>query len=110
RYAPEEVPYAKKRYSNEANRLYGVMDKRLGESRYLAGEEYTIADIAAWPWTRNPDGQNVDRAEYPNFVRWHDEIAARPAVQRGIEVLASERPAAFDDKAKELLFGDTQFQ
>ncbi|MGM0561182.1 MAG: glutathione S-transferase N-terminal domain-containing protein [Pseudomonadota bacterium] len=110
RYAPEEVPYAKKRYSNEANRLYNVMDKRLAESRYLAGDDYTIADIAAWPWTRNPDGQNVTREEYPNFVRWHDEIAQRPAVQRGVEVLASERLPEFDDKAKDLLFGEGQFK
>ena len=109
-YAPEKIDYAMQRYTNEANRLYNVLDKRLGESRYLAGEEYSIADIAAWPWTRYPDRQGVERAEYPNFVRWFDEVGARPAVQRGVEVLADQRPAAFDDKAKELLFGASQYQ
>ncbi len=109
-YAPEKIDYAQKRYANEANRLYGVLDKRLGESRYLAGDDYSIADMAAWPWTRYPERQNVERGDYPNFQRWFDEIAARPAVQRGVEVLAGLRQAAFDDKAKEILFGATQFQ
>lgn len=109
-YAPEKIDYAAKRYSNEANRLYGVLDRRLGESRYLAGESYSIADIAAWPWTRYPDRQGVERSEYPNFVRWFDEIAERPAVKKGVQVLADDRPASFDDKAKELLFGATQYQ
>src|SRR5690606_21030465 len=109
-YAPEKIEYAMKRYSSEANRLYGVLDKRLGESRYLAGEEYTIADMAAWPWTRSPERQNVRREDYPNFQRWFDEIAERPAVARGIEVLAGLRRERFDDKAKEILFGATQFQ
>ena len=58
-YAPEKIDYAMTRYANEANRLYAVLDKRLGESRFLAGEDYTIADSAAWPWTRNPGRQNV---------------------------------------------------
>ncbi len=109
-YAPEKIDYAMKRYSNEARRLYGVLDKRLGESRYLAGEDYSIADIAAWPWTRYPDRQAVERDEFPNFVRWFDEIEQRPAVQRGIQVLADSRPASFDDKAKEILFGAGQYQ
>lgn len=109
-YAPEKIEYAMKRYANEANRLYGVLDRRLGESRYLAGEEYSIADMAAWPWTRSPDRQGVAREDYPNFRRWFDEIAERPAVARGIEVLAGLRRERFDDKAKEILFGATQFQ
>lgn len=109
-YAPEKIEYAMKRYANEANRLYGVLDRRLGESRYLAGEEYSIADMAAWPWTRSPDRQEVAREDYPNFRRWFDEIAERPAVARGIEVLAGLRRERFDDKAKEILFGATQFQ
>lgn len=109
-YAPEEIPYARKRYANEAKRLYGVLDRRLGESPYLAGEDYSIADIAAWPWTRGPERQGVERADYPNFVRWFDAIAARPAVQRGVEVLADRRSAEMDDKAKEILFGATQYQ
>jgi GST-like protein len=110
-YAPEKIDYAMKRYSNEANRLYAVMDKRLSESRYLAGEAYTIADIAAWPWTRFPERQGVERSEYPNFVRWFDEIAERPAVQRGVEVLADRRKeGGFDDKARDILFGAQQYQ
>ena len=109
-YAPEKIDYAMNRYANEANRLYGVLDRRLGESRYLAGEEYSIADMAAWPWTRSPDRQEVAREDYPNFRRWFDEIAERPAVARGIEVLAGLRRERFDDKAKEILFGATQFQ
>ena len=110
-YAPEKIDYAMKRYANEANRLYGVLDKRLGESRYLAGDDYSIADMAAWPWTRYPERQNVERADYPNFQRWFDEIAERPAVKRGVEVLTSlRREGGFDDKAREVLFGATQFQ
>ena len=109
-YAPETIDYAVDRYTNEAKRLYGVLDTRLGEARYLAGDEYTIADIAAWPWTRFPERQGVDRNDYPNFVRWFDEIAERPAVKRGVEVLADRRKEGFDPKAHEMLFGATQYQ
>ncbi len=109
-YAPETIEYARNRYSNEAKRLYGVLDKRLGETRYLAGDEYSIADIAAWPWTRFPERQGVDRNDYPNFVRWFDEIAERPAVKRGVEILANRRKEGFDPKAHEMLFGATQYQ
>jgi len=62
-YAPEPIDYAVKRYTNESNRLYGVLDKRLGEARYLAGDDYSIADIAAWPWTRFPERQGVERSD-----------------------------------------------
>ncbi len=109
-YAPEKIPYAMERYSNEAKRLYGVLDRRLAEAPYLAGEDYSIADIAAWPWTRFPERQGVERADYPNFVRWFDRIAGRPAVKRGVEVLADRRKEGFDDKAREVLFGATQYQ
>jgi GST-like protein len=110
-YAPEKIEYAMNRYRNEANRLYSVMDKRLSQSRYLAGEDYSIADIAAWPWTRFPERQGVERSDYPHFVRWFDEIAERPAVQRGVEVLADRRKqGGFDDKAREILFGAMQYQ
>lgn len=108
-YAPEKIDYAVTRYSNEANRLYGVLDKRLGESAYLGGADYSIADMASWPWMRYPDRQGVNRDDFPNFKRWFDAIAERPAVKRGVEVLNSQRAAAFDDKAKEILFGATQF-
>ena len=111
RYAPEEIPYAKERYINEAKRLYGVADKRLAASPYLAGDDYSIADIAAWPWMRYPDRQGVDRDAFPNFKRWFDEIAARPAVQRGVEVLAERQSVGpLDEKTRDILFGATQYQ
>ena len=109
-YAPEQIKYGIERYTNESKRLYGVLDKRLGEARFLAGDDYSIADIACWPWMRSPERQGVERDDYPNFKRWFDEIAARPAVQKGVEVLAAQRAPAFDDKAKDVLFGATQFQ
>jgi GST-like protein len=110
-YAPERIQYAYDRYTNEAKRLYGVMDRRLGEAPYLAGEHYSIADIASFPWTRSHENQGIDLADYPNVKRWFDDIAARPAVQRGVQVLADRRKSAgFDDKARELLFGASQYQ
>ncbi len=109
-YAPEQIPYAIDRYTKEAKRLYGVVDKQLKDHPYLAGD-YSIADIACWPWMRRPERQGVDRADYPNFARWFDAIAARPAVERGLAVLADKlRAAPMDAKAKEILFGATQYQ
>jgi GSH-dependent disulfide-bond oxidoreductase len=110
-YAPEDIEYARNRYRNEANRLYGVLDRRLGESPYVAGDDYTIADIAIWPWTRFPERQGVERSEYPNFVRWFDGIDERAAVQRGVQVLADRRRDLKTDKAAwEVMFGATQYQ
>ncbi|MDJ0950994.1 MAG: glutathione binding-like protein [Alphaproteobacteria bacterium] len=86
RFAPEEVPYAIKRYTDETRRLYGVLDKRLADSAYLAGEDYTIADIATFPWTARHEWQGVSLAEFPSVNRWYDAIAARPAVERGMAV------------------------
>jgi GST-like protein len=109
-YAPEQIPYAVDRYTKEAKRIYGVMDKRLKDRAYLAGD-YSIADIACWPWLRRPERQGVDRADYPNLQRWFDAIAARPAVERGLAVFADKvRTAPMDAKAKEVLFGATQYQ
>ena len=110
-YAPDDIEYARDRYRNEANRLYGVLDRRLGESAHVAGDDYTIADIAIWPWTRFPDRQGVERADFPNFVRWFDNIAQRPAVQRGIEVLADRRRVDYktDKAAWEVMFGSKQY-
>jgi GST-like protein len=109
-YAQEKIPYAIDRYVNEANRIYRVIDKRLSQSRFIACDEYSIADMAIWPWTRTPDKQGVDKAELPHFSRWFDEIAARPAVQRGVTVLADLRKPVHDDKAREILFGASQYQ
>jgi GST-like protein len=109
-YAPEKIAYAMQRYSKEANRLYGVMDRRLAESRFIACDEYTIADMAIMPWLRSYERQGVNMDEYPHVRKWFDGIAARPAVQRGLQVLADLRKPVMDDKAKEMLFGATQYQ
>ena len=87
RFAPEPLPYAIKRYSTETARLYGVLDRRLGEAEYLAGE-YSIADIATYPWVARHEWQKIDLADYPNVARWFQAIGARPAVQRGMAVPA----------------------
>jgi GST-like protein len=109
-YAPERIEYAVNRYTNEAKRLYGVIDKQLSQSAYLAGDEYTIADIATFPWLRSWQNQGIDWADYPHAKRWFDEIDARPAVRRGVAVLADARKPQMDEQAKENLFGATQYQ
>jgi GST-like protein len=109
-YAPEKIPYAIERYGNEVKRLHRVLDKRLGESAYLAGEAYSIADIATFPWVRNPDRRGVVLDDYPHVKRWHDAIAQRPAVVRGVEVLSeNQRRGAMSDQERENLFGARQF-
>jgi len=85
KYAPEQVPYAIARYRNEAHRLLGVMDRRLGEAPYLAGD-YSIADVATWPWVMRAEWYDVDWANFPNVKRWFDTIGTRGAVQRGVKV------------------------
>ena len=109
-YAPERIPYAVDRYTNEAKRLYGVMDKRLARSKYLGGPEYSIADIAVFPWLRSWKNQGIDWNDYPNLKGWFDEIAGRPAVKRGVEVLAERRKPLTDDKSRSILFGDEQYK
>ncbi|AUN95926.1 glutathione S-transferase family protein [Pseudazoarcus pumilus] len=86
RFAPEDVPYAKKRYSDETRRIYGVLDRRLAEHEWLAAGEYTIADIATFPWIARHEWQQVALEDFPNVKRWFDAIAARPAVARGMQV------------------------
>ncbi|MEN3290912.1 MAG: GSH-dependent disulfide-bond oxidoreductase, partial [Burkholderiales bacterium] len=109
-YAPEKIEYAIDRYTNEAKRLYGVIDKQVAKHGYLAGDEYTIADIATFPWLRSWKNQGIDFDDYPNAKRWFDEISERPAVKRGVEVLSNLRKPLMDDKAKEVLFGKTQYE
>ena len=104
-YANEKIPYAIDRYSREANRLYGVMDKRLAGSAFIAGGEYTIADIAIWPWTLSTDRQGVNIDDYPNVKRWQAEIGERPAVQRGMQLFAEHRHELTDEE-KKLLFAN----
>jgi GST-like protein len=109
-YAAEKLPYAIERYTNEVARLHRVLDKRLSESAYLAGPDYSIADIATFPWIRNAERRDVDLGQYPNVLRWHDAIAARPAVQRGVAVLAeNQRRGTMTDAEREIMFGKTQF-
>jgi GST-like protein len=109
-YAPEKIPYAIERYSNEVKRLYRVAEKRLMQAEYFAGAEYSIADIATYPWARNPENRGIDMAEFPHVKRWLDAMAARPAVQRGVAVLADRRRTApITDAEREVMFGKTQF-
>jgi GST-like protein len=91
-YCPEDVPLAKERYHNVCKQLYGVMDRRLGESKYLAGSNYSIADVATFPWTmpKQQEMHRIDITQYPNVKRWSETVAMRPAVQRGIAVMAED--------------------
>jgi len=86
RNAKEQVPYAIERYLKEKDRLYGVLDRRLGEAEYLAAGEYTIADIATYPWVARYEWHKTNLADFPNVKRWFDAISLRPAVQRGMAV------------------------
>jgi GSH-dependent disulfide-bond oxidoreductase len=109
-YAPEKIPYAIERYQNEVVRLHRVLDKRLSHAAYLAGAEYSIADIATYPWLRFPERRGIDFEEFPHVKRWFAEIDARPAVQRGVQVLAEhQRSGSMSDAEREVLFGKTQF-
>jgi len=109
-YAPEKIEYAINRYTNEAKRLYGVIDKQLSQQPWLAGDSYSVADIATFPWLRSWQNQGVELDEYPHLKRWFNEIAERPAVKRGVEVLAKERKPLQSDQEREILFGATQYQ
>ncbi|MEY4363217.1 MAG: hypothetical protein RLZZ24_569 [Pseudomonadota bacterium] len=109
-YAPEKIDYAIQRYTNEAKRLYGVLNKQVSQHAYVAGNQYSIADIAIFPWLRSWKNQGIDWADFPALKDWFDRIDARPAVQRGVQVLADLRKPLLDDKAKEALFGQTQYK
>jgi GST-like protein len=86
RFAPQPLPYAIERYTEEAVRLYGVLEKRLGASEYLGGGSYSIADIAAYPWVGRAEWQGVALADFPQVKRWLDAVGSRPAVMRGMQV------------------------
>jgi len=105
-YAQEKVDYAIKRYSNEANRLYGVLERQLEGREYVASA-YSIADIAIFPWTRTYERQHVTIEDYPNVVRWRKTMFARPAVQRGMKVGAEWREdlRRLSDEEWKKLFG-----
>ncbi len=108
-YAADKIDYAINRYSNEAKRLYGVMDRQLASHKYIAGNQYSIADIAIFPWLRSWHNQGIDWADYPKLKVWFDRIAQRPAVKRGVEVLATLRKPLTGEKEREVLFGKTQY-
>jgi GSH-dependent disulfide-bond oxidoreductase len=104
-YAPEKVPYAIERYTNEVNRLYGVMNKRLADRPYLANE-YSVADIACVGWIVPHKNQGQDLDDFPNLKRWFETLMARPAVERGLKVGEEHRRNIADDKeAQKVLFG-----
>ncbi|WP_126976033.1 glutathione S-transferase N-terminal domain-containing protein [Frigidibacter oleivorans] len=103
---PNDLPYAKDRYRNEVARLYGVLDRRLAENRFVAGDFVSIADFAIWPWASLWEGQSQSLDDKPNLARWLDEMAARPGVQRGRAVAADKRgDIAKDRQAQSVLFG-----
>ena len=106
-YAPERIPYATDRYRREAERLYGVMERRLAEADYLAGAEYSIADMACFPWIQTWRAQEIDLAAYPHVKDWYERLKARPALRRGMDLgrAALSDQARNDAKARETLFG-----
>jgi GST-like protein len=110
-FAPEQIPYAIERYTAEAKRLYGVVDKRLGEAAYLAAE-YGIADMATIPRLRYWEKQGVSLSDYPNVARWLAAIEKRPAVERALKILADrvDKQKPFTDRQREILFGKTQYE
>ena len=108
-YAPEKLPYAIERYTNEARRLYGVIDRRLSQSAFVGGPDYSIADIAIFPWLRNWENQGIVLTDFPHLKSWFDAMAARPAVQRGVKVLADLRKPLTGDKERDILFGKSQY-
>ncbi len=109
-YAPDKIEYAINRYTNEAKRLYGVLDKRLSASPFVGGKAYSIADMAIWPWLRNWKNQGIELSDYPHVKAWFELIEKRPAVQKAIQVLAAQRKPLTDDKQRDVLFGNTQYQ
>lgn len=107
-YAPEKIPYAIDRYVNETNRLYGVLNKRLADRLFVAGDDYSIADMASYPWIL-PDAQGQDMAQFPNLKRWHATIKARPATVRAYDIVQSinPNPGIRTEEERRILFGQT---
>ena len=101
---PQDLPYAKDRYRREVARLYGVLDRQLAKAAYVAGDFLSIADIAIWPWAILWQGQSQCLDDKPDLARWLDQLAARPAFQRGKAVAAERRSDPTDRKAQEILF------
>ena len=108
-YAPEKIPYAIQRYTNEASRLYCVLDKQLSQVEYIAGN-YSIADIAIYPWIVSHKKQGQNLADFPHLKGWFETVGQRPAVSRGLAVLSESRVQNMNETARENLFGSRQFQ
>ena len=106
-YAPETIPYAIDRYVKETNRLYGVMDRRLAGNAFLAGADYSIADMASYPWIVPHESQGQKLADFPHLKRWFEAIAARPATARAYAKGEALRNPPPDAAAKKILFGQT---
>lgn len=107
-YAPEPIVYAQRRYADEVDRLYGVLDRRLAQTgAYVAGEHYTIADMAIFPWIRIHRKQQVDLTRFGHVARWHDTIRQRPAVLRALDLGKDLRADTLTDEARKALFGQT---
>ena len=112
-YCPEDVPLAKDRYHKVSMQIYAVLDKRLVDHQFLAGDSYSVADVATYPWTvaKQRDMHKIDIQYFPNVQRWGDEIAQRPAVQRGLAVLADDLKVGNPtDDAYKNMFGSKQFK
>ena len=107
-YAPEKVPYAIERYGKEVNRLYGVLNTQLGRTgAFVAGPDYSIADMAIFPWIRTHTAQQVALADFPHVERWYNTLIERPAVRRGVELLKALRANSMSEEARKALFGQT---
>ncbi len=102
---PQDIPYAKDRYRNEVARLYRVLDRQLEHNEYVAGTEYSIADMAVFPWARLWERQEQQLADFPHMSRWLDTVAARPAVQRGVDLFIEKRQTVADRSTLSNLFG-----
>ena len=107
-YAPEKLPYAIDRYSKEVDRLYGVLDMQLARTgAYVAGSDYSIADMAIFPWIRTHKAQQVDLQKFPHIERWYNALFERPAVKRGLDLGKELRAPALTEEARKALFGQT---
>ena len=110
-YAPKRIQYAYDRYTNEATRIYGVIDRQLKKSKFIANDKYSIADIAIFPWLRSHANQGQKLGDSRHLSRWYETIEARPAVQRGLQVLADRRrPGPMSKANKAVLFGAAQYK
>jgi GST-like protein len=106
-YALEKLPYAMERFVNETNRLYGVLDRRLEDRAFIAGDEYTIADMACYPWIVPWKRQQQNLDNFPALRRWFDAIRARPATVRAYAIAENYQSSQMTDEARRILFGQT---